>query len=285
MTSRCASDVRRRAQPALGTLIDIRVRDAGDCADVDAAIDAAFAAVRRVHALMSFHDPASELGRLNRWAARKAVAVSRWTFEVLMLAAALGRASDGAFDCAVAPVLVRLGLLPAPDRSVPARRGHFHERLELLPGRRVRFRAPMWVDLGGIAKGFAVDRAVEALRERGVVAASVNAGGDLRVFGDVTEPILVRVPDDPSRVVALAQLRDAALATSADYGADANQPTPFIDAHTLECCGRKVSVSVAAPDCATADALTKVVIASGDPDHPLLARLGASARVVSGVSR
>jgi thiamine biosynthesis lipoprotein len=291
MTSLCATDAAARAQPWLGTLVAIRIRDAGECDDVAGALDAAFAAVRRVHALMSFHDPASELSALNRRATRAAVALSEWTWTVLGHAAEIARASAGAFDCGVGAHLVRSGRLPAvPGGDVEAAAGGdaFHERLEFLPGRRVRFRRPMLVDLGGIAKGFAVDRAVAALRARGVAAASVNAGGDLRVFGAAAEPIFVRRPDDPASVAPLVQLRDGALATSADYvparGARPEHDTPFIDPRRGRCCGHGRSVSVAAADCTTADALTKVVLVTGDVRHAALKEFDACAIILDAAS-
>ncbi|HUO79629.1 MAG TPA: FAD:protein FMN transferase [Steroidobacteraceae bacterium] len=280
-----------RAQPWLGTLVAIRIRDGGACTDAHAACDAAFAAVARVQALMSFHDPASELSALNRGAARAPVAVSPWTYAVLSRALEVAAASAGAFDCAVAPALVRAGRLPAPPGVAtpagPPGDGGSRERLQLLEGGRVRYRGPLLLDLGGIAKGFAVDRALEALRDHGVAAATVNAGGDLRVFGACAETIRVRLPADPARVVPLVTLHDAALATSAHYpdrqpGAETGAAmTACIDPTSGACCGEGLSVSVVAPDCATADALTKVVAVSGDERHPALAAFGAAARVVA----
>ncbi len=116
MRPRCATDPVRRAQPWLGTLVEIRVRDAGACADVHAACDAAFSAVARVHALMSFHDPRSELSALNRAAARRPVPVSPWTCAVLARAVEVAEASGGLFDCAVGSALVRAGRLPGKKK-------------------------------------------------------------------------------------------------------------------------------------------------------------------------
>lgn len=297
MPSRCAAEPSHRAQPWLGTLVGIRIRDAGECRDVRAACDAAFAAVARVHALMSFHDPGSELSLLNRSAARAPVAVSPWTYAVLARAIEIGAAADGLFDCAVAAPPVRAGRRPRRGRHGPAHRPSLdagrgsQARLELLAGGRVRFRGPLRLDLGGIAKGFAVDRAVDALVERGIAAASVNAGGDLRVFGGGPEEIRIRRPDRPGRVVPVVSLRDAALATSAHYPGEragsrsAAQATPFIDPRDGSCCGHGLSVTVVAPDCMTADALTKVVLVSGDEQHPALAACGAAARIAGAVDR
>jgi thiamine biosynthesis lipoprotein len=111
-----APDSLRRARPLLGTFVEIAAWYAGS-ADLEIAIEAAFGAVARVHRLMSFHDPASDVSRLNREAKVGAVAIDPWTFEVLAIAQDLHRRSGGAFEIAVAPVLQDLGLLPAQEHD------------------------------------------------------------------------------------------------------------------------------------------------------------------------
>ena len=276
-----------RAQSWLGTMVGIRVEP---CRQAEAAVDAAFAAIRQVHELMSFHRPSSELSALNQRAHQEPITVSKWTYAVIARAIELSQVSNGLFDCTIAPYLTARGLLPAPmfgkQRMRPptgvcgARRASYRD-VELLAGCRIRFRRALWIDLGGIAKGFAVDRAVEALRAHDVAAASVNAGGDLRVFGDVASPIQVRLPDAPHLTAPLMNLRNSAIATSATYldlssGESGAAITALIDPRTGAGCGTGFSVSVHAPDCITADALTKVVAVSQDPHHPALAKLGAS---------
>ena len=199
--------------------------------------------------------------------------------------------SDGLFDCTVAPYLTARGLLPVPmpgksrvrlpSDACALRRASYRD-VELLDGCRIRFRRALWIDLGGIAKGFAVDRAVQVLRAHDVAAASVNAGGDLRVFGDLASPVQVRLPGSPHITAPLMNLRDSAIATSATYldptsGEPGTALTALVDPRTGACCSTGFSVSVYAPDCITADALTKVVAVSQDPHHPVLAKLGASA--------
>src|SRR5215470_16997689 len=134
-----ASDNLRRARPLLGTFVDIATSGAA-AADLEAAIEAAFEAVARVHRLMSFHDPTSDVSRLNREAKTRTVAVDPWTFDVLATAQDLHRRSGGAFDVAVAPVLQDIGILPAAEYDLDAAGSGDH--IELLPGCRVRFRHP-----------------------------------------------------------------------------------------------------------------------------------------------
>src|SRR5215831_17921835 len=111
-----ARDSLRRARPLLGTFVEIAASGAAS-ADLEVAVEAAFGAVARVHRLMGFHDPASDVSRLNREAKARAVAVDPWTFEVLAIAQDLHQRSGGIFDIAVAPVLQHLGLLPAAEHD------------------------------------------------------------------------------------------------------------------------------------------------------------------------
>ena len=216
----------RRARPLLGTLVEITARG-GAAPRVAEAVDAAFAAIAAVHRLMSFHDRASDVTRLNRCAARTPVRVHAWTFAVLREAQEVAQASAGLFDVTVASVLTRHRLLPGtPGAPVPHRSASFRD-IRLLPGLRVRFSRPLLLDLGGIAKGFAVDRAIDCLRAAGVCSGVVNAGGDLRCFGPVPHRVHVRDPNCPDRLLpwpscAMAPSQPAAL-ISRDHVAPAGR--------------------------------------------------------------
>lgn len=272
---------KQRARPLLGTLVIVRIDDtANDGMELEAAFNAAFAEIEAVHGVMSFHEPASELSQLNRAAAAKPQAVGPLLWRVLRASLALARASDGRFDPTVASRLVRTRHLPTPiDAHRPHPRAHWRD-VQLLPGRRVFFRRPLWLDFGGIAKGYAVDRAVAALRAHDVRAGMVNAGGDLRVFGDTLETVHVRDPGDPSRAHPLLQLRDGALATSSGYFSAQHGGTALLDPRSGESLGGDVSVSVCAPRAIWADALTKVVLADASAALPLLRRLRAQAALL-----
>ncbi|MBS0570940.1 MAG: FAD:protein FMN transferase, partial [Proteobacteria bacterium] len=148
----------RRARPWLGTLVDIRV-DGMESACALRAIDAAFAEVATVHRLMSFHGDDSDLARLRQAPACAAVRVNARTHEVLECALRIAAASTGIFDPTVAAAQVARGALPVPRSAfVPDADASWRD-IELLGGERVRLRRPLWIDLGGIAKGYAVDRA------------------------------------------------------------------------------------------------------------------------------
>jgi len=256
-------------RPLLGTLVEIRA--GGPESRVSDGIAAAFAAIERVQRLMSFHDAGSDVSRINAAPVGCEVAVDRETYCVLRHALDLGHRSDGAFDITIAPSLVAAGFLPYPRLSGPLQTAasvtqvdsaRFSD-LELLPARAVRWRKKGWIDLGGIAKGYAVDVAVAALRSQGMTHGLVNAGGDLRGFGERPWPIQIRAPEQPTMLLNAGSLRDAAIATSAGYfcsaRAGSTMVAPIVDPAHRRCVLWNASISVVASRCMTADALTKVV--------------------------
>ena len=243
-----------------------------------AAITAAFQVIERIHCAMSAHDPQSDLGRLARAALGEVVNVDPDTVIVLRAAARHHRMSAGRFDpVRAAGVLARQGRRPAFAGVFATAPGHLLD-LELVDRSHIRVVAPVCVDLGGIAKGYAVDRAIDSLRAAGVVAALVNAGGDLRAFGPLAWPIQVRDPRAPTRVRSLpnlASIRASALATSVATPKHADDFVPSSTAPT----SMLRSCTVAAPDCMTADALTKWALQSSPRDEGLArapASLGAT---------
>lgn len=266
----------QRTQPLLGTFVCIRVAEHGVLARM--ALSAAFDAVARIHRSMSFHDPDSSLSRLNREAQHEPQPVDPDLARVLRASLALSQASDGSFDPTVAWHLVQRGHLPSPSAKEVDPLASWRD-VRLLRDGRVHYRRPLWLDLGGIAKGYAVDRAVRALRHHGMRAGTVNAGGDLRVFGG-TETIHVRDPADPRRHLPLLIARDAAVATSAGYFSPHGGNTALIDVQNGGSLGERCSVTVCAPRAIWADALTKVVLAKKEASVAVLQRLSASALIL-----
>ncbi len=229
----------RRARPLLGTLVEVGLAGTG----CDAAIQAAFDSIAGVQACLSRFDARSDIARFNTLPAGASLDVAPHTAAVLAAAQELHAASGGVFD-------VSLGSA-ADGWHCDERR--LHKRL-----------AGVQLDLGGIGKGYAVDRAVDSLIALGCSAGWVNAGGDLRVFGDEQVPLTLR--DETSGGVRhFATLGDGSFATS-HFG-----PTSRSVATGPSHAPVRAHASVAAPLCLWADALTKVVAISGDAAHPLLA--------------
>ncbi len=283
---RPASDSVRRARPLLGTFVEIAASGAPRN-DLHEAIGRAFETVAVVHRLMSFHERDSDVSRLNREAATRPVRIHPWTYEVLRLSSELYAASDGLFDIAIADELQRLGLLPRFDDGAPlpiASPRIPSEPVELLSDHHVRFTHPaIKIDLGGIAKGFAVDRAVATLRACGVPQGLVNAGGDIAVFGPEAVAAHVRDPRHPGRALLHVEIRDEAIASSAnafDRSSDTVGMAMIIDPGTRRPSTAIHGATVRAPLCVLADALTKPVILAGQSAETLLAKYDASALLV-----
>ena len=258
----------RRARALLGTFVEVDIADAQG-ADAENAAEAAFSAVVDVHRLMSFHDPDSDVSRLNREASRYAVMVHPWTYAVLQTTLDMSRDSDGAFD---------IGVAGASSQASGA--------IELLADHHVRFHhAGLRIDLGGIAKGFAVDCAIAALRGRGVRAAMVNAGGDLAVLGAGARVVHIRDPRAPDRLLCEVEVSNGALASSArrfdPFRSADTTDTAVVDPATGRPAQRVHGATVRAPTCMIADALTKIVMISGEGTAALLTRFQASAMLVA----
>jgi len=198
-----------------------------DAETLPAAVSAALDDVDRIDRLMSHYKPESPLSRINREAARGPVAVDPELFDFLAECLRYSRESDGAFDVTVGPLMKAWGFfegdgrVPSAPELAAARAGVGYGHVILdAEARTVRFDRPgVELDLGGIAKGYAVDRAVAVLRQRGVVAALVSAGGStLYALGAPPREdgweVKVRDPVDPSRVAYTTRLRDRALSVS-----------------------------------------------------------------------
>ena len=281
-----ASDKLRRARPLLGTFVEIEVAGAAN-SEMNKAIDAAFEAIARVHRLMSFHEPDSDVSRLNRDARVRPVGVHAWTYRVLQAAVELHRRSNGMFDIAVAPNLQAMGLLPqlGGDAPIVTEAGSF-DAIELLDGQKVGFRQPnVRIDLGGIAKGFAVDRALEVLRGFGVASGLVNAGGDLAAFGEAPQTVHIRHPRDPRRLICSVEVTDEALASTArrfdPFQSADTAGSAIIDPESRKPVDAVDGATVRGPSCMVADALTKIVMIAGAEATELLEHYNASALLIS----
>lgn len=292
--SLCGRDSRWResTRPLLGTFVTIAVGGVGT-AVAEAAIERGFAAIERVHLLMSFHAGASDLGRLNAAAPGTRLEIDSATYAVLELAERISSVSDGIFDITIAPQLVAAGRLPRPESAGSADgctadvASARWTDLVLDPPRTVIPRRRLWADLGGIAKGYAVDAAAAALQLPPAASFRINAGGDLRVGGPEPAAVALDVPislaaqngvNAASSVRAqrpLIELQDGSLASSS---ADAG-PVAHYDGRQRSALTTGRFVSVVAERCAAADALTKVVLVLGAESAKILAAFGATAYV------
>ena len=248
-----------RCQPNLGTYVEISV--SGDVSEDEliSASNAAFLKIDLIQSLMSFHDEESELTRVNRYAAREPVPISLETKFVLEQALWLSEKTDGLFDITVAPKLVASKALPNHNFDLSPT-GTWRDIVII--DNEVRFTKPLLLDLGGIAKGYAVDQAINAVDDS--INITVNAGGDLRMRPWRGNQVEVRHPRSPHSESIQIQMKNRAVATSATYYSEngvlivSKEPSASINPN------ENISVSVFAKDCLLADALTKVAYL--DPD-------------------
>ena len=248
----------RQCRPLLGTYVEIHIgADETDDALLDRSL-AAFDEIGRIQKLMSFHDPESELTRVNQTAHLGAVEISYDLWRVLSFARELYLASGGFFDPAIAPELVRRGLLP--DHGNPANLISSWDAV-ILTENSVQFSAPLKIDLGGIAKGYAVDRALDVIGSE--VDATVNAGGDLAMTRWQGRDVEIRTPGSGGRDTVRMPMENRSLATSAAYFLEDQHV--IIDPHDRRSFAGNQSASVFASSCMVADALTKVALLLPDP--------------------
>lgn len=253
---------------------------APDEATAKRAADAALARIGQINSVMSDYDPTSEVRRLSDTSGQgRAIAVSRDLLRVMSAASDLSERSDGAFDVTIGPVVRlwrrarRRDELPTPERIAEFKRSVGHRfvsidqencTIELL-------KPDMWIDLGGIAKGYAIDEALAKLRELGISRALVDAGGDV-VLGDPppdrsswTVGVAPLDPEaDPS---ILLPLSNVAVATSGDMWQyveiDGLRYSHIVDPRTGIGLTDHSSVTVIAPDAITADGLASAVSVLG----------------------
>ncbi|MFZ6758312.1 FAD:protein FMN transferase [Undibacterium sp. Ji50W] len=276
--------MKRRAQPGLGTLVEISLYDDLDELQSRAAFQAGFAAIHDIHRLMSFHMPDSDISRYNRAAVGKLLKINTHTAKVLITARHMHQVSDGLFDIRVARRLVEWEYLPTPAPLFSSTRSSSAaEMYDVSPDGEIEKCSDDWLDLGGIAKGYAVDCSIAALQACGVQHACVNAGGDLRVLGRA-QTVLIRDPHHPQSAARQMQLADRAMATSASYFSRKDKADKVLSALVHPLTGKAIvdqhSYTVVAPNCVSADALTKVIATSGDAQHPCLRLYDAEAFII-----
>ncbi|MEA3150948.1 MAG: FAD:protein transferase [Gammaproteobacteria bacterium] len=252
-----SSFVTSRLRLGLGTFIAIDA-EADSAAASEQGLRAGFAAVAFAENLLHPTRPGSDLAALNQ-SPPGVQGVHEWTWMLLDLCKRLNRLSQGVFDPCVpgsSATLADLELLPREAGTRPS----------------VVLHARLTMDLGGIGKGFAVDRAVDAIRAAGCHAGLVNAGGDLAVFGDRGHAMLYR---DRRGAMASITLRNAAMAASdVDNAARPAEHRGYYSGIDANCvvAGR---VAITAPSAAAADGLTKCLLVDGAANSSLLEALGA----------
>lgn len=215
----------KTSRTLMGTEVSVEIWSKDVVAGRD-AIEKVFAEVQRLDLMMNPWNVESELARINREAGLHVVTTTAEIVTVIERALYYSRLSDGAFDISFASVGqhydYRGGKAPDAQKLASDRDNIDFSAIELdVASSTIRYTKPaLQIDLGGIAKGYAVDRAIGILRELGIEAAVVAAGGDSRILGSLANRpriIGIRHPRKENEHAVLMPLADTAISTSGDY--------------------------------------------------------------------
>jgi thiamine biosynthesis lipoprotein len=270
----------------MGTRISVQLwhqdKDQGE-----AAIKAVMEEFRRLDNKLSPYIERSELALVNRMAATESVVISEEFFRLLETSREYAELTGGAFDITFASIGHRYDyrkrIKPTDsliEQTLPLI--DYHHVLLHADKSAVAFRKPgVRIDLGGIAKGYAVDRGIELLRQRGIAHALISAGGDSRLLGDHRgRPwhIGIQAPRDKTRMAAMLPLADTAVSTSGDYERffehDGVRYHHIISPNTGHSAGTLQSVTIIGPNATRTDALsTSVFVLGADKGMALINRL------------
>jgi thiamine biosynthesis lipoprotein len=267
----------KRTQMHMGTLVSI-TSVAPDRQRAQDAASAGFREIRRLEQLLSTWIQDSELSRVNEAAGKEAVSVSPDTMKVLQASVAMGRLTEGGFNILVGPAVEAWSVL---DRQqIPS----VHDLESIRPltdlnalhlnqsqGTVYLEKPGMRVDVGGIGKGFAADRAAEAMQKAGATAGVVALAGDIKSFGRLPGgekfPFGIRHPRREGAVLAFVDLQDEAISTAGDYERyferDGVRYHHVLDPMTLQPARDCQSVTVVARDGLTADGLDTGIFVIG----------------------
>lgn len=210
----------------LDTLVEITVA-ARDERRAHDAVAAAYEEIRRIEALLSRYHPESQIYTINKHAGERAVEVDRETARIVRRSLQYAELTHGAFDITIGPVIDLWGIgteherVPSVAKLQAVLEYVDYRKIEIRGEQEIRLLSPgMKLDLGGVAKGYGIDRAIDVLQRHGITSALINAGGDIRCLG--TKPdgtpwrIGIKHPRE-SGILGVIQLEEMAVATSGDY--------------------------------------------------------------------
>ncbi|MET0108120.1 MAG: FAD:protein FMN transferase [Candidatus Thiodiazotropha sp.] len=274
------------AEAIMGTKVSVQLWHQ-DKSRGEAAAQAVMEEFRRLDKKLSPYIEQSELALVNRMAASEPVVISEEFFRLLETSLEYSVLTEGAFDITFASIGhrydYRKGVKPSDstiDRTLPL---IDYRNIRLVAANRtVSFEKPgVRIDLGGIAKGYAVDRGIELLRQRGIGHALISAGGDSRLLGDHRgRPwhIGIQAPRDKERMAAILPLVDNAISTSGDYERfferDGVRHHHIISPKTGRSAGTLLSVTIIGPNATLTDALsTSVFVLGAEKGMALVNRL------------
>ncbi len=308
LLSGCTKEERvfKKTRDVMYTLVTITVvSDSPE--DAEEAINAGFDEIKRLEELINYYSPDSELSAVNRSSGKKPVKVSKDTIDMIRRALEISEFTGGAFNPAIGPVIKLWGFSKdESERRVPAKDA-VSNALDLVDYKKVKIdmagseifleEEGMELDLGGIAKGYAADKAVEVLRSKGIKAALVAIAGDIRGYGSrpdgqpwrvgVQNPRPKAEKSGPGEDILTAlYLEDEAVSTSGDYERffteDGKRYHHIIDPRTgFPAESQTISVSVIAPQGYMTDGIsTGVFVLGSSRGIELLGSMGLEGIIV-----
>ncbi|MDD4897966.1 MAG: FAD:protein FMN transferase [Methanocellales archaeon] len=280
----------KRAYIIEGTrnIMGTSVKIAAVHSDVDwakKAMNVSFEEIYKINDLMSIYKDGSDIRLLNKNG--YCDYADSDTIRVIERASHHSGLSNGAFNVAVLP------LMELWEKCIPTE-AKLEETLELLDpenitinGGRIQFKkAGMGLTLGGIAKGYAVDKAIETLKQNGIEHALVSAGGDMRTLGNKLDGtpwrVALRNPQDKKASITTIELCDKAVATSGNYERGLNDDPHILDPRTGSIIRGLMSVTILAENTIDADALsTAVFVLGAEEGMRLVERSGSEALIIT----
>ena len=268
--------VRRVTDGIMGTRITVELWGE-DPAKAEQAIDAVLAEMRHIDDSMSTYKPTSEVSQVNDKAAHAPMHIGKELFDLLTTAKEYSVITDGAFDITYASVGYmydfRNHVRPSEGQIEKALPAVDYRHVQLDPKKQtVQFsQKGVRIDLGGIAKGYSVDRGIDVLKSLGITRAYVSAGGDSRIIGDrFGKPWMVGIRD-PTKgegaVITRIPLVDAAISTSGDYERYFEEGGVryhhIIDPHTGHSASKVRSATIIGPNATRTDGLSKTAFVLG----------------------
>ncbi len=270
----------------------------GQANHVEGIFHQAETAARTVDTLMSVYNPASELSRFNAAPAGQTMPLSRQTIDVLTRSFIIWKRTDGAFDVTISPLIQlwkrceKADRVPSESELHRARNESLWSFIDIRHAGAIKTMDSAAVDLGGIAKGYAIDLAVEVMISAGCAGGIVDIGGDVRCFGQKPDKKPWRVAivdpfdDNSTSPFAILAVRNAAVCTSGNYRRyhiiKQKRYSHIIDPRTGMPAEMYPSVTVVAPDACTADAWATGLSILGPEGLKLLAGTDIEAMVVIG---
>ena len=280
----------KRSRMLMGTLVFVTVV-ARDAERAQQAANAGLDEIRRLEELLSTWIPSSDISKVNRKSGKSAIRVSQESYELLQRSLEIADLTEGGFNIAIGPAIEQWGF---PEHPGMAGKDQLLALKPLIDLRKLHLQAEsqgvllvekgMRIDIGGIGKGFAADKAVQVMRQKGAMAGVVALSGDIKTFGVLPDGeqfvFGIQHPRNNEKLLGTVQLENEAVSTAGDYQQyfmhEGTRYHHILDPKTLYPARDCQSVTVIAKDGVWADGLdTGIFVMGVEKGMALIERLPA----------